>query len=114
MLPGLTPEESRDLIMSVGTHHGKRRISPIEAGLLIEKSLNAGCTVETCAQFLGFKDPSMVSWFVKLLKVNTSLHHLIGWGRAPATVSFIAATELGTLNEDEQTEAFDMVISNQL
>jgi hypothetical protein len=114
MLPGLTPEESRDLIMSVGTHHGKRRISPVEAGLLIQKALKAGCSAEVCAQFLGFKDPSMVAWFAKLLRVDPTLHHLIGWGKAAGTVSFIAATEIGTLNEDEQKEAFDLVISNQL
>jgi hypothetical protein len=114
MLPGLTPEESRDLIMSVGTHHGKRRISPVEAGLLIQKTLSAGCSVETCGQFLGFKDPSMVSWFLKLLKVDSTLHHLIGWGKGAGTVSFIAATELGRLNEDEQEEAFRLVIANEL
>jgi hypothetical protein len=114
MLPGLTAEEARDLIMSVGTHHGKRRISPVEAALLIQKALKAGCSVETCAQVLGFKDPTMVSWFLKLLKVDSGLHHLIGWGRASGTVSFIAATEIGSLNEDEQKEAFDLAISNQL
>jgi hypothetical protein len=114
MLPGLTPEESRDLIMSVGTHHGKRRISPVEAGLLIQKALAAGCPVESCARFLAFKDPSMMSWFLKLLKVDRSLHHLIGWGKSAGTVSFIAATELGSLNQDEQEEAFSMVIANEL
>jgi hypothetical protein len=100
--------------MSVGTHHGKRRISPIEAARLIKKTFEAGSTIEQVAQFLGFKDPSMVSWFVKLLRVNETLHHLVGWGRSQGTVSFIAATELGGLNEDEQTEAFELVIANQL
>ncbi len=114
MLPGLTPEEARDLIMSVGTHHGIRRLSPIEVAGLFEKAITAGASLRTCACAVGFKGTTMVSKFLRLLRLRSDLHHLIGWGQSGASISFTAASEIARLNEDEQEEAFAAAISNQM
>jgi hypothetical protein len=114
MLPGLTHEESRDLIMSVGTYRGTRRLSPVEVATLFEKAITAGASAEECARTAGFKGSTMIPKFLRLLRLNSDLHHLIGWGQSGASISFMAASEIGRLNEDEQAEAFDVAIGNQM
>lgn len=114
MLPGLTAEEARDLMLSVGTHHGKRRLSPVEVAELFGKALAAGCTPENCAQFAGFKGSTMILHFQRLLRVDPSLRHLIDWKQSESVVPFIVASELGRLNQDEQEEAFRVVIEQQM
>jgi hypothetical protein len=114
MLPGLTHEEARNLIMSVGTYRGTRRLSPVEAATLFEKAITAGASPQECARTAGFKGSTMIPKFLRLLRLNSNLHHLIGWGQSGASISFIAASEIGRLNEDERAEAFDVAIGNQM
>lgn len=114
MLPGLTAEEGRDLIMSVGTFHGSRRLSPVEVAFLFNKAIHAGATPQTCANFVGFKGPSMIQHFLRLLRLDSSVHHLVGWKQSESLVPFIVAAELGRLNEDESTEAFKLALEHQM
>jgi hypothetical protein len=114
MLPGLTHEEGRNLIMSVGTYRGTRRLSPVEVATLFEKAITAGASPQECARTAGFKGSTMIPKFLRLLRLNSNLHHLIGWGQSGASISFIAASEIGRLNEDEQAEAFDVAIGNEM
>ncbi len=114
MLPGLTPGEARDLTMSVGTYRGDRRLSPVEVAELLKKAIDAGASSEACAHAIGLRGATMIPKFLRLLRLNSGLHHLIGWGQSGASISFTAASEIGRLNQDEQEEALDAVISNQM
>jgi len=114
MLPGLNVEEMRDLILSLGTHRSKRRLSPVEIAYLFDRAIKNGATPEICAEAVGFQGTTMVHRFLKLLKLNTNLHYLIGWGQSGASISFTAASDIARLSADEQVEAFDVAISNQM
>jgi len=114
MLPGLTPEEARDLLLSVGTHHGKRRFSPVEVAQIFHKALAAGATLVSCARFVNLTGPTMVSRFLRLLKLVPEIHHLVDWGQTGATIAFASAWRLGELEQDEQKEATREVMANQM
>jgi hypothetical protein len=114
MLPGLTPKEAQDLILSVGTHHGQRRLSPVEVAQLFQKAIAAGATLPECARFVHLKSATMVSRFLRLLKLDPSIQHVVGWGQTGATVSFAASWPLGELSSDEQQSAAREIMANQL
>jgi len=111
MLPGLAPEEARDLTLSVGTHHGKRRLSPVEVGLLFRKAIAAGASPTQCAHFVHLTGPSMVSRFLRLLRLSPEIQHTVDWRQAGATIAFAAAWRLADLGVGEQTEAASQIMS---
>jgi hypothetical protein len=86
----------------------------MEVARLFQKAIAAGASPEACAHTAGFKGATMIPKFLRLLRLSSDLHHLIGWGQSGTSISFIAASEIGRLNEDEQAEAFAGAISNQM
>jgi hypothetical protein len=114
MLPGLSAEEGRDLLLSVGTHHGKRRLSPVEVAEVFNKSISAGASPSDCARFVHLNGPTMVSRFLKLLKLTPNIRHIVDWGQTGATMSFEAAWRLGELNSEEQDAAAQEIVANQM
>jgi hypothetical protein len=114
MLPGLTPERERDLIVSVGTHRGKRRLSPVEVAESFQTALNAGASAQQCARAVGFSGIDMVSRFLKLLDLRKEILHTVDWGQAGATLAFDCAWRLGTLAGDEQIAAARAIMANQM
>lgn len=114
MLPGLSADELRDLSLSVGTHLGTRRLSPIEVASLFQKAMNSGATLQECAKFVRLEGTTMVSRFLKLNKISPSIKYLIDWGQSTSTISFTAAKELCGLPNDQQEYACEAIIANQL
>ena len=114
MLKGLEVEELRDLILSVGTHQDKRRLTPVEVAYLFQKAILSGATLQECANEVDFKGTSMVSRFLKLTKINASIQYLIDWGYSPSTIAFSSAIQLANLPYDEQEDACNTIILNQL
>ncbi len=113
MLPGLTPEEARDLMLSVGTHHGKRRLSPVEVAALFQKALEAGATQLDCARFVNLTEITMISRFLRLLNLDTEIRHIVDWGhQTQASIAFESAWRLGELNGGEQAVAAREIIAN--
>lgn len=114
MLPGLTPEEARDLTVSVGTHQRKRRLSPVEVAEQFQKAIRAGSSLVDCARFVNLTGPSMVSRFLRLLKLSPAIRHNVDWGQSGATLSFATAWRLAELGEDEQKLSAAQILSNGL
>jgi len=114
MLPGLSEEDARDLLLSVGTHHGKRRLSPSEVGELFHKAITAGASLQDCARFVNLAGPTMVTRFVRLLRLLPDVRDLVDWGQTGATLAFASAWELAELDQTDQEFAAREVMANQL
>jgi len=100
--------------MSVGTHAAKRPYTPVEVGAEFMKAARAGATLEQCAQAVQLRGTSMVSRFVRLLKLHPDVQHLIGWGQSGATISFTSAWRLTQLSAADQVSACNAILQHQL
>lgn len=114
LLPGLTAEESKGLILSVGTHHGKRPLSPTEVAKLFRKALSHGASREECASFVRLKGQDMVSRFLRLLNLKPFVQHSTDWRQTGPTISFTSAWKIATLPNKEQEDACIAIMANQL
>jgi len=115
MLPGLTAEEHKRLILSVGTHRGKRLISPVEAAVLFAKAQAAGASLAECAKTVQLDGPTWVGRFLSLLKLPEDVRHLVDWGRAAGAVTFTAAAEIARLDSgDDQRGALQTALAHDL
>jgi len=113
---GLSPEVRRDLIVSLGTHQGARRLAPLEVAEYLEAAINAGRSFEQLAQLVGQGSTSTIREIHRLLKLAPSLRHLVGWGRqADSMLTMTAATYLARIgNHEEQESAARMAVEAQL
>lgn len=115
MLPGLTADEYKRLILSVGTHRGKRLISPGEAAVLFEKAQSAGASLADCAKAVHLEGPTWIGRFLNLLKLPEDVRHLVDWGRGPGAVTFTSATEIARLdNPDDKRSAIETALTHNL
>ena len=114
MLPGLTIDEARDLVLSIGTHFGKRRLSPIEVAKLFRKALDSGASTKMCAQAVGLTGPAMISRFTQLLKLSPKISYMVDWGQSSSMISFASAWRLAELSELEQELVAPQIIANQM
>ena len=113
-LPGLSLDEVKRLIMSVGTHAAKRPYTPVEVGGKFMKAVRAGATLEQCAQAVQLRGTSMVSRFLRLIKLHSNVQHLIDWGQSGATISFTSAWRLTQLSTVDQVPACNAILQHQL
>jgi len=105
MLPGLTSDEYKQLILSVGTHRGKRRISPVEAAVLFDKAQRAGASLADCAKAVQLEGPTWVGRFLNLLKLPEDVRHLVDWGRGAGAVTFTSAADIARLDDPDDRRA---------
>lgn len=98
----LASDEQRDLIISVSTHRGDRRLSPLEVAVLFRRAIDAGATVDACAEAVGLTGPTMVRRFLRLLELAPDLREVVGWGRTPASLAFTAGSEIARVPSDQQ------------
>ena len=76
---GITAEEQRDLILSVGIHKQERTLSPIEVAQLLDKAIKAGTNIKELSGEI-LLDTTMITRFLRLLDISPNLQHLVGWG----------------------------------
>ena len=114
MLPGLTPEEAKGLILSVGTHRGKRPLSPVEVARLFHKAISHGANRKECALFVHLIGTHMVSRFLRLLDLDHFVQHSIDWRQTGPTISFTSAWKLSKFPKKEQAEACLEIMGHQL
>lgn len=114
LLQGLTPEEGKALILSVGTHLEKRPLSPVEVARLFQRAISYGASREECASFVHLKGSDMVSRFLRLLDLNPFVQHATDWRQTGPTISFTSAWRLSVFANKEQEEACLQVMGNQL
>lgn len=110
MIIGLSGEDYRDLVLSVGTHRKSRRLSPLEVAQLLAKALAAGATRNDCATALGIGS-TQIRTFLQLLDLNDEIQHLADWrGSKNATVPFSTLAEVARISPHDQVEVVDSVL----
>ena len=113
-LKGLTPEERKLLLISVGTHRGKRALCPVEVAKLLRKAVESGTSLADCAAGVQMST-SQVSRFLSLLRIPSELQYLISFGHAPGSLGFSAAFELSRLDDAaDQRHAVQAVLVHSL
>ncbi len=101
-MKGISPENLRDLILTVGIHKKERQLSPIEGAVLINTALKAGTTIKEVSQELMISE-SMVERFNQLTKLPIEIQHLVDWGKRLSKISFSTAVKIASLKlETEQ------------
>ena len=95
-MKGLSPEEQRDLILSVGIHRQERILSPVEVAILMEKAMNAGSTIREISEEITL-GPTMVARFLRLLNLAPEIRHHVHW-RDRSHISFSVASEIARLS----------------
>ena len=103
MLDSLSSDERRDLILSVGTHKRKRRLSPIQIAQLVDRLCKIqGISLERIAIELSLKNSSSLRKFISLLSLPLELQPLIIWGASPGYLSFSVASEISKIRENDK------------
>ena len=117
MLPGLSTLELGRLRLSVGYggHKKERLLSPIEVGLLLSKAIDAGSSLEKCAEEVKL-DKTGIRRFQRLTVLPENLRHLIVWGpNKDGGIGFSTAAELSKIRDpDEQRSVSTTVLTNKL
>ena len=113
-MKGLSPEEKRDLILSVGTHRSERRLQPVGVAGLIQKSLQAGGSLEEVSNEISLS-LRVLGKFTSLLSLPSEVQLMIGWGAGHSTISFTAGAEIARLETAfEQQFLAEAVLEHQL
>lgn len=110
---GLTPDENRQLLLSVGTHRGERALTPVEVATLFRRSIDSGGTITQCAEGTHVST-SIVSRFLKLLDLKPEVQHLVDWGSSGSTMSFTSAFELSRLSSADHQEVANAILEDGL
>lgn len=109
-MKGLTPEEYKALLRSVGTHRAERLLSPLEVAHFLKRAVAAGSTRKQCAEALNLGQ-TQVATFLKLLDLAPDIQHLADWGRSTnASVSFSSLAELAQLSQPKQSEVANAIL----
>lgn len=115
MLLGLSAEEFKRLLLSIGTHRGERPLSPVEAAGLLRKAQDAGASASDCAKAVHLEGPTWIARFIKILDLPEDVYHLIDWGRRNGSIAFTSATEIARLTEDaDQRTAIKAALEHDL
>jgi hypothetical protein len=103
MLDSLSSDERRDLILSVGTHKRKRRLSPIQIAKLVDRLYKIqGISLELIAMELSLKSSYSLKKFISLLSLPLELQPLITWGASPGYLSFSVAHEISKVKDNDK------------
>ena len=78
-MKGLSAEQQRDLILSVGTHKQERPLSPLEVAQFIDIAIKSGNTKPELSEEI-LLSPDMIDRFLRLLCLSKNIRYLIGWG----------------------------------
>ena len=98
---GLSREELRDLLLSVGTGRKKRRLSPVEVAQYCAKAKVSIDLLTT--ELLLSKD--QLRQFQQLLLLSPKYHPLVDWGKTTATsLGFSSAWLIGGRVPDSQIQ----------
>jgi hypothetical protein len=100
---GLSPEETRDLIVSVGTHRTDRRLLPYQVASFINKAQKSGESVDSISDQINISK-SVIRSFLTLLKLPEKVQSMIGWGSEATSIAFSTAVEIARLDTPLEME----------
>jgi hypothetical protein len=106
--------ELRDLILSIGTHQGDRRLSPLEVARLLQKAVAAGSTRAELAEALRLQGTTMIGRFLRLLKLDNQIADMVDWGAAPGRLSLTQAQEIARVDSSHHPRLVDLALENDL
>lgn len=113
-MKGLTSEEVKALVRSVGTHRGHRALSPLEVSELLTKAIGAGETRKSCGETLNLGQ-TLLATFLRLRNLTPEIQHLADWGTSTsASIAFSSLAGLSRLSTDEQVEASTAILRHHL
>ena len=113
-MKGLSDQELKELIISVGTHQQERRLSPLEVAKILEKSIKAGASRRECAEAIGL-GTTYVGYFLRLLNLSPEIQHLAKWGHAKGVgIAFSAMAWLTRLAPEDQFYAAEAILKHDL
>jgi len=98
---GVSTDVQKKLLLSVGSHKAIRPLSPVEVADAVQTALKCGTTLQEVAEFLHLEGTSVLTKFVRLLKLSPEVRHLVDWGRSDSTIGFTAASEVARLTDAE-------------
>lgn len=110
----LSPTERRGLILSVGTHRGKRPLSPVEVAQLFQRMLDNGSTLSDIAELVQFDGTTMIGRFQRLLGLAPPIQHLVVFGTEDGALGFTSAFELARLPSADHQEVAMAVLEHGL
>ena len=111
----LSQQERQRLLLSVGTHREHRPLSPVEVASVFAKVMSTGGSLSDCARAASLEGTTIVSRFLRLLKLPASVWHLVGWGSVAGMVGFSSGAEIARLDDDTAEEALvNGVLTNRL
>ncbi len=114
-IDALSNVERRMLLLSVGTHKGRRPLSPVEVARLFQKGIAAGCTLAECAAAANLEGTTWVARFLRILKLPDTVSHLVDWGGGAGTIGLYNASEIARLGNDADEESVvQSVLANRL
>ena len=112
----LSPELKRDLILSLGTHRTKRRLSPLEVARLIDLLYQNGTSFKAIARLVSLKSTSTLREIHRLLALAPDIQHLVGWGKPSAsTLPMKSAQQIARLSSwPDQLTAAEATLVHEL
>ena len=114
MIFGLSQTELQSLIVSVGSHRGRRRLSPMEVAVLLRQAMEAGTSRQALSDSLKISEVQ-VSRFIRLFDLEPELRDLADWGRAnAATIPFSSLLEIARLDLSQQMEVANSALAHKL
>ena len=114
MICGLSNTELQSLILSVGTHRRRRRLSPMEVATLLRQAIEAGTSRSALSDALKISE-IQVSRFVRLFGLEPELRDLADWGGGTqATISFSSLLEIASLDPSQQIEVATGALAHKL
>ena len=116
MVQELSPETQRDLILSLGTHQTRRRLSPVEVARLIDEVYRKGASFQEIAQLVNFGSTSTLREIHRLLALSPDIQHLVGWGKPTAsTLPMKSAQQIARLSlSSDQLAATEATLLHKL
>lgn len=98
---GISTDIQKKLLLSVGSHRVVRSLTPVEVAEAVQASLDAGSTLQEIAEFLHLEGTSVLTKFVRLLRLPPDVRHLVDWGKSESTIGFTAASEVARLDDPD-------------
>ena len=100
-MSGLDTDDRKNLLLSIGSHRGERRLSPLEVAAALQRGIDGGSSPSELASMLYLDDASMVARFLRLLTLSPEVRELVDWGPTTSMLPFTSASELARLPPGE-------------
>jgi hypothetical protein len=110
LLPGLDQRSVELLLRSVGSHQRFRPLQPLEIAHLIQKSLDAGATIELIRESIGLSK-TMIGSFRRLLKLASPVQTMVSWKRSEARLTLETANNLAKFPTNEQEQIAKLILT---